>query len=114
MKNDAGMKADDIKARRGELSRAQKDLEPLQRQLEELRKAARGQVPPPPREFVRWPCKTALQDGFANVHVVLCLCSTVHICTATGQSRFFHRVRHTGREMGRLPLGTRRRRGQRS
>jgi len=44
MKADAGKKADDVKGKRTELDRAQKDLEPLQRQLEELRKAARGQV----------------------------------------------------------------------
>lgn len=44
MKGDAGKKADDVKGKRADLTKAQKDLEPLQRQLEELRKASRGQV----------------------------------------------------------------------
>ena len=67
MKGDAGKKADDVKVKRTDLAQAQKDLEPLKRQLEELRKASRGQVGVPPASLT-WLSRLALCGNRVLVH----------------------------------------------
>lgn len=46
IKGEVSTKGDDVKVKQTALDKAHRDLEPLEQKLDELRKAARGQVCP--------------------------------------------------------------------